>query len=299
MKKLSDSGARPTHPNMRRDYSLRTHNVRTKQWSTSGPIGTITRGTTGFNRLRRSDRWTAYNPQVREVFAHADHPLAVDVGYGAHWTTTVEWAGWLRRLRPDVEVVGVEIEPSRIFEPRAGVRFELGGFELGGYRPHLVRAFNVLRQYDVDEVGRAWQVMRDNLADGGLIVEGTCDELGRHCAWVLLSKEKGPESLTLAWKPGSVELPSEIGQRLPKVLIHRNVPGEAIHALLQAADSAWLRCAAFGVYGPRMRWRHALRLLAEEGVPVLNQRRPVRDCVLTVPWEYIDPVTVRCEFPEF
>ena len=105
-------------------------------------------------------------------------PLAVDVGYGASHTTTVEWAGWLRQIRPDIEVVGLEINPERVLPPRDGVRFELGGFELAGYRPHLVRAFNVLRQYDVDQVPDVWRTVCAGLAPGGLFVEGTCDELG-------------------------------------------------------------------------------------------------------------------------
>ena len=36
--------------------------------------------------------------------------------------------------------------------PRDGVEFALGGFELAGRRPVLVRAFNVLRQYPVEAV---------------------------------------------------------------------------------------------------------------------------------------------------
>ena len=89
----------------------------------------------------------------------APAPLALDVGYGASHTTTVEWARWLRRINVSTEVVGLEIHPDRVLPPRDGVRFELGGFELAGYRPHLVRAFNVLRQYDVAEVGAAWRTV--------------------------------------------------------------------------------------------------------------------------------------------
>ena len=66
----------------------------------------ITRGTTGVNRLRRSDRWTRFNPRVQSLLRSATQPLAVDVGYGASHTTTVEWARWLRQIRPDIEVVG-------------------------------------------------------------------------------------------------------------------------------------------------------------------------------------------------
>ena len=92
------------------------------------PIGTITRGTTGFNRLRKVDRWVFYHPELRQKLRpHAvAAPLAVDVGYGDSYTTTCEWAWWLRRMNPHVSVVGLEIDPSRVLPPRDGVRFERG-----------------------------------------------------------------------------------------------------------------------------------------------------------------------------
>ena len=183
----------------------------------------ITRGTTGFNRLRRSDRWTRFHPRVQSLLRAVPDPLAVDVGYGASHATTVEWTGWLRQIRPDIEVVGLEIDPERVLPPRDGVRFELGGFELAGYRPHLVRAFNVLRQYDVDQVPDVWDTVCSRLAPGGLFVEGTCDEIGRRCAWLLLD-DTGPVSLTLSWDPFHTATPTEVAERLPKALITAMCP---------------------------------------------------------------------------
>lgn len=262
------------------------HNLRAR-WSASGPQGVITRGTTGFNRLRRADRWLRYQLDVELLLRHAQSPLAVDIGYGASFTTTVEWARWLRQIRPDVQVVGVEIDPARVLPPRAGVRFELGGFEMAGHQPHLARAFNVLRQYDVSEVVAAWQEVTSRLAPGGYFLEGTCDELGRRAAWVLLDRT-GPQSLTLAWDPFDVTRPSEVAERLPKVLIHRNVPGEPIHALLTAADRAWDYSAAWAPHGPRVRWRKALALLSDD-YPLLNSPRATRDNLLSVPFATVAP----------
>ena len=74
------------------------------------PIGRITRGTTGVNRLRRVDRWIAAQPVLRR----AAEPLVVDLGYGASATTTVELWRRLAAVRPEVEVVGVEIDPERV-----------------------------------------------------------------------------------------------------------------------------------------------------------------------------------------
>jgi hypothetical protein len=118
----------------------------------TAPVGTITRGTTNPNRLRRADRWvvSTLGAQLR---AAAD-PLVVDLGYGASPVTTLELKDRLRSVRPDVRVVGIEIDPARVAAARDladdGLQFVLGGFELpvpGGGNPVLVRAFNVLRQY--------------------------------------------------------------------------------------------------------------------------------------------------------
>ncbi|TYR15202.1 class I SAM-dependent methyltransferase [Corynebacterium urealyticum] len=274
------------------------HNLRARSWSQDGPVGVPTRGTTGFNRLRKADRWLAHHPAVRAAFDAASssgrRPLAVDVGYGASHTTTVEWAGWLRRVDPKVRVLGLEIEPSRVLPPRDGVEFALGGFELAGHRAELVRAFNVLRQYDVSEVLAAWQMMIAGLSPGGQIIEGTCDEVGRRAAWVLLD-ESGPQTLTLAWDPADVDKPSDVAERLPKALIHENTEGHKIFALLQAADAAWDRAAGYAPYGPRVRWRFAradrLSQLPAE-LAKLNPRRRMQDNLLTVPWELVSDIRI-------
>lgn len=258
------------------------------------PFGVITRGTTNQNRLRKCDRWMVAHPQISSLLraqlaGPADAaPLALDVGYGASHTTTCEWARWLRTVRPDVRVTGLEISPERVLPPREGVTFELGGFELAGYRPQLVRAFNVLRQYDVNQVHKAWETVTERLAPGGFFVEGTCDELGRRCAWILLNAE-GPQTLTLDWDPFELETPSEVAERLPKALIHRNVAGERIHDLLQLADQCWDTAAPLAPYGPRVRWRHALELLRDRGVACVVPRRRLSDNVLTVPWDVVAP----------
>ncbi|WP_433702765.1 class I SAM-dependent methyltransferase [Prescottella equi] len=252
------------------------------------PVGVITRGTTGINRLRRSDRWLVHSPVVTRTLRDAPDPLVVDLGYGAMPVTTLEMAARLRTVRSDVRVVGLEIDPARVVEGRDGVTFARGGFELAGLRPTLIRAFNVLRQYPEDAVDDAWGRLRSGLAPGGLIVDGTCDELGRRCAWVLLDRD-GPRSLTLAWDPFDVDRPSDIAERLPKALIHRNVAGERIHDLLVTADRAWATAAGLAPFGPRIRWRETLHLLSDLGVPVTPQRRRIRDCVVTVPWSYVRP----------
>ena len=260
--------------------------------SITRPVGQLTRGTTGHNRLRRCDRWLVHSPRVRTALQSATDPLVVDLGYGALPVTTLELASRLRTVRTDVRVIGLEIDPERVQTARAvktdTVEFGLGGFELAGLRPVLVRAFNVLRQYPVDAVDEAWSLMRARLAPGGLIVDGTCDELGRRCGWVLLDGQ-GPVSLTLACDPFAINSPSDLAERLPKILIHQNVSGQPINTLLTAADHAWAGVAGHGVFGARERWRAMLNALRDSGIAVEPPRRRMRDGVLTVPWATVTP----------
>ncbi|MCD2108328.1 MULTISPECIES: class I SAM-dependent methyltransferase [Rhodococcus] len=250
--------------------------------------GVITRGTTGINRLRRSDRWIVHNRTIAHALNNAADPLIVDLGYGARPDTTFEMASRLTAVRRDRRVIGLEIDPARVVESRDGVSFARGGFELAGLTPVFVRAFNVLRQYPEDAVDSAWSHIQSGLAPGGLLLDGTCDELGRRCAWVLLDADR-PLTLTLAWDPFDIERPSDIAERLPKALIHRNVPGEPIHALLSAADRAWATAAPHASFGPRHRWAAALEILRAQGIPVQPARRRLRDCILTVPWHVVAP----------
>ncbi|MFJ4653050.1 class I SAM-dependent methyltransferase [Nocardia sp. NPDC088792] len=225
---------------------------------------------------------------IRRLHDAAD-PLVVDLGYGAMPVTTLELAARLRTVRAELRVVGLEIDPERVVPAQGGVEFARGGFELAGLHPTLVRAFNVLRQYPESAVPAAWSTILDGLAPDGLLLDGTCDELGRRCAWILLDRT-GPLSLTLAWDPFTVGKPSDIAERLPKALIHRNIPGEPIHTLLTAADRAWATAAPLAPFGPRARWRHAANLLRHQGFPLRPYRRRLRDNLLTVPWSAVAPL---------
>jgi hypothetical protein len=250
-------------------------------------LGAATRGTTNPNRLRRVDNWIAAH--CGDLLRSADDPLVVDLGYGATPVTTVELRGRLASaVRPDVRVVGLEIDPVRVREAAAAadppwLTFRRGGFELAGLRPVLVRAMNVLRQYDESDVGSAWQTVTAALAPGGVLVEGTCDELGRLAGWLCLTAD-GPRSLTLAAKLSTLDTPATLAERLPKALIHRNVPGEPVHDLVQALDRGWRAAAAYAPFGPRQRWVRAVAAVRDAGWPVLDRPARWRRGELTVPW---------------
>ncbi len=253
------------------------------------PVGRITRGTTNVNRLRRVDRWIAAHPALRR----ADDPSVVDLGYGASATTTLELRDRLAAVRPDVRVVGIEIDPERVriasAATRDGVEFRLGGFEVPvPGRVAVIRALNVLRQYDESEVAGAWASMRARLQPGGVLVEGTCDEIGRVASWVGLSPE-GPETFTVSLRLAGLDAPSIVAERLPKALIHRNVAGERIHDLLLALDRLWATHAPLGVYGPTQRWMAVAASLRESGWPVLGPRSRAKLGELTLPWDAVAP----------
>lgn len=235
------------------------------------------------------DNWIAVTQAGR--LRSAEKPLVIDLGYGASPITAVELRDRLRPVRPDVEVLGLEIDDARVaaaqFSAGPGLSFERGGFELAGHRPLIVRAANVLRQYPEAAVGPAWQTMQDQLGPDGVIVDGTCDELGRRGSWALLDAA-GPVSVTLFSRPGGIERPSDLADRLIKALIHRNVPGEPIHALLRAMDAAWDRQAPLATFGHRQRWSAMCAGVAEQW-PVLSNAARHRAGELTVSWSAVAP----------
>ena len=254
--------------------------------------GRITRGTTGVNRLRRVDRWIATLPVLRAT----DDPLVVDLGYGASATTSLELQSRLARVRPDVEVIGIEIDPERVAratrDARPGVTFRLGGFEVplpGGRGATVIRALNVLRQYDESEVTQAWERMLARLQPGGILVEGTCNEVGRVCCWVALDAS-GPQSLTVSLRLEGLEKPSIVAERLPKVLIHRNVAGERVHEFLGALDRHWRVNAPLSVYGPSQRWIAVAAGMRSDGWPIVGTKSRWRLGELTVAWPSVAPL---------
>lgn len=291
---LPKTCSKPPQERVRYTANVPAVTSRERRTAGSGPQGMITRGTTNPNRLRRVDRWLAGPQAVR--LRRAQDPVVVDLGYGATPVTAVELHTRLRRVRPDVEVVGIEIDADRVRAAlglqRPGLSFVTGGFELpvpDGRRPVLVRAFNVLRQYPEADVAPAWALLRGRLAPGGLLVDGTCDELGRRAAWIAVTAEDGAISLTLSLRLAGLVRPGEVAERLPKALIHRNVPGERVHHYLTALDLAWERTVALAPFGVRQRWLATVRALVADGWPVLDGPARWRLGEITIPWSIVQP----------
>ena len=261
------------------------------------PVGLITRGPTNPNRLRRVDRYIANLPQLKEA-----QPIVVDLGFGATPTTSIEMLQRLTKTNQQVLVVGIEIDRERVerglpFQTK-NLLFGLGGFEvplpqpLTSHKVDVIRAMNVLRQYDESEVLASWELMQSRLQDNGVIVEGTSDELGRIASWVTLSKTASM-SLTIALKLNEVERPSKVAERLPKILIHRNVEGEPIHRLLKDLDDAWFRNSALSTFSAAQRWIATCRDLKNSGWPITNNQKRWALGELTLDYEAVAPLNLR------
>jgi hypothetical protein len=100
----------------------------------------------------------------------------------------------------------------------------------------------------------------------------------------------GPLSLTLSWRLRGLQSPSDIAERLPKALIHRNVPGEPVHAWLAALDRAWAHAAHHASFGVRQRFLATVAALRDEGWPLLDSPARWRLGEVTVAWDAVEPL---------
>lgn len=259
------------------------------------PVGAITRGTTNPNRLRRIDRYLTQLTLLRQL----PNPLAVDLGYGKTPVTAVELLARLQKVSPGMRVLGIEIDAVRVSEAKdlehSKLVFEHGGFEIPIPKVFsdrtdvdIIRALNVLRQYSESEVKPAWALMQSRLSYNGLIIEGTSDEIGRVASWITLDKSQ-PLSFTISLRLQGLDKPSKVAERLPKILIHKNTPGNRIHQYLQDLDQAWNKAAGFGAFGSSQRFVQTAKTLLQAGWPIENSPRRWRLGELTVAYEAISP----------
>ena len=209
-----------------------------------GSVGTETRGKTAPNRLRRVDNFVLM--YCRDLIMSDEH-LFVDVGYGFTPMTTLESARRFRQHNAELLVLGIEIDNRRVrdAQPFADDRtsFRQGGFNLPlqtnsstGRREsvNLIRAFNVLRQYDLERDCRdAHLLMCHHLNVNGILIEGTSDPFGR--TWVTnVVRKRADQSLIIEALVFSTNFQDgfdivSFQQVLPKNFIHRmSGPAEMI-----------------------------------------------------------------------
>lgn len=250
--------------------------------------GQITRGKTARNRLRRVDTFLLLYDRAL-ISAQAppfDRAYYVDLGFGAEPITTLQSARRLRAVNPALPVLGVEIEPERVqaAQPFADAltHFRLGGFSLAlipGESVRLIRAFNVMRQYEETDMIPAWQTMGRAMLPGGLLIEGTSDPFGR--VWVANLLRRADDRLVYEGLVFSTNFrwgfrPDLFQPVLPKNCIHRIVPGQRIDAFMTAWKYAAQDTIAFRAWGLRQWFEASAYTLARQGYAVSTRRRLLR-----------------------
>ncbi|HSN06585.1 MAG TPA: class I SAM-dependent methyltransferase, partial [Candidatus Angelobacter sp.] len=98
-----------------------------------------------------------------------------------------------------------------------------------------------------------------------------------------------PRSLTLSTRLAGLGRPSDLAERLPKALIHRNVPGEPVYDLLQRLDRSWAAAAPHAAFGVRQRWLATIALVRGSGLEIQDGPARWRLGELTVPWSVVAP----------
>ena len=242
------------------------------------PQGHATRGKTARNRLRRSDIFLLLTEG--RLIRQADRPgmrdLYVDLGYGFEPFTTLETAERLRVMNPKLSVLGVEIEPERVraAEPYCDglTDFRLGGFNLplrAGEGVRILRAFNVLRQYDEDEVYPCLSHLGKQLIPGGMLLEGTSNPFGMvWTANIVRKRSHPPFDVYRAGFVFSTNFhmgfePELFQPVLTKNYIHRCVEGETIFDFLERWKAACRNQSPMRSYGLRSLFRAAAEELSK------------------------------------
>lgn len=261
------------------------------------PEGLPTRGKTAANRLRRVDNFILlYEPSLlSRMDGWYANSFFVDLGYGFDARTTLESASRFRRVNPELKILGVEIDKERveIALPFADEKtfFRLGGFNLPlqeGEHVRLIRAFNVLRQYEEKDFAPAYERLAQYVLPGGLMIEGTSNLFGSiWCANVARRVENTEnqrigELETRDWRFEALVFSTnfrlgfdvdEFQTILPKNLIHRVVKGEPIHDFFEAWKRSAKETAHIKTFGFRQWFIATTESLAGKGFKVNLQRK--------------------------
>jgi len=279
--------------------------------------GHPTRGKTASNRLRRVDNFILlYEPSLltRTDGLFAPHlqlnqgercgvadSMFVDLGYGFDARTTLESAARFRHVNPNLRILGVEIDKERVEAalPYADDKtfFRLGGFNLPlqqGEHVRLIRAFNVLRQYEEKDFAPAYERLAQYVLPGGLMIEGTSDPSGSiWCANLARKTGIGDsrfddrETSLRAGRIGDWRIEAlvfstnfrlgfdveEFQTILPKNLIHHVVKGEPIYDFFEAWKQSAAETSAMKTYGARQWFIAAAERLAEWGYAIESKRK--------------------------
>ncbi len=258
------------------------------------PIGLPTRGKTASNRLRRVDNFILlYEPSLLSrtegLFARS---LFIDLGYGFDARTTLESAARFRRVNPNLPILGVEIDQERVEAalPFADeiTHFRLGGFNLpllAGESVRLMRAFNVLRQYEEKDFLPAYERLMQYVLPGGLMIEGTSNPFGSIWVANVVRKNLEPDSLLSRigdWRFEALVFGTNFRMGfditdfqavLPKNHIHHVARGEPIFDFFEAWKRAAAETSRVKTFGSRQWFAASAGSLAQKGYKINLQRK--------------------------
>ena len=257
------------------------------------PEGQPTRGKTASNRLRRVDNFILlYEPSLlTRTDGLFQRSLFVDLGYGFDARTTLESAARFRCVNPNLPILGVEIDKERVDAaiPYADeiTHFRLGGFNLplhAGESVRLIRAFNVLRQYEEKDFAPAYERLAEYVLPGGLMIEGTSNPFGSIWAANLVRKTLESDSLLLGslWKFEALVFSTnfrmgfditEFQAVLPKNHIHHVIEGEPIHNFFEAWKRSAAETSPAKVFGLKQWFINSAESLAQKGYKIKLQRK--------------------------
>lgn len=235
------------------------------------PPGSATRGRTRPLRLRALDSYLI--AQELHLLTRGDGDWSgapiIDFGLGDTPATTLELAGVLRAINPDLELLGVDHAPARVAAARSfedpRVRFALGDFDTLpslARRARVIRVMNVLRGYPVEAVPRAHAQLGAALLDGGLALEGSSDPDGAVLTAHLLRRRGDAlvrEALLFHTDFSRGFAPWMFRDWLPRDLRRSVRDGTAIHAFLSAWTVHFEAHRTGEPAGTFVRSAHALR----------------------------------------
>ena len=257
------------------------------------PEGQPTRGKTASNRLRRVDNFILlYEPSLlTRTDGLFQRSLFVDLGYGFDARTTLESAARFRCVNPNLPILGVEIDKERVDAaiPYADeiTHFRLGGFNLplhAGESVRLIRAFNVLRQYEEKDFAPAYERLAEYVLPGGLMIEGTSNPFGSIWAANLVRRtlESDSSLLESQWKFEALVFSTnfrmgfditEFQAVLPKNHIHHVIEGEPIHNFFEAWKRSAAETSPAKVFGLKQWFINSAESLAQKGYKIKLQRK--------------------------
>jgi len=260
------------------------------------PIGLPTRGKTASNRLRRADNFILlYEPSLlTRTDGLFRQSLFVDLGYGFDARTTLESAERFRRINPNLPILGVEIDKERVEAalPHADAitHFRVGGFNLPllpNESVRLIRAFNVLRQYEEKDFIPAYETLAQYVLPGGLMIEGTSNPFGSIWVANLVRKKLESDGVQSSfqkqtsgvqnWKMEALVFSTNFRMGfditdfqavLPKNHIHHVAPGELIYDFIETWKRSAAETSSAKVFGLKQWFAASAESLAAKGYKI-------------------------------